>query len=342
MNRALYTLLLVTVVAVLFGQVRQLDPTPLAPTISERHGVLFDAARSVADTPIVYFPTWEDACSESLNFYGITNNWGFVSGMNEFMDLAKAQRLEFTDGDSYKILGGLAYFSLASIVDNGMLKMDFYAEDAINGGPGELLASSMPISVSDIVEPDTFIRATFFVIPPESRPNHNEPEFYASVDLSALYATADTVALFQTEIEANCGDGTNTFERVVANNGDTVWVDIMTTWSINADFALAAIVEFDPLASDEAFVKRDGLILYPATPNPAQDLTILHFELENPSAVRIDVFDSQGKLIQQFDEDTLLRGRHIREIPLTTLAPGTYYYVLTTDKGSIASRFIRQ
>ena len=351
MFRRIYiAVLALTLSSLAWAQNRSMDPTPLDRKSFHEKQVMQDAARSVADTPFVYFPTWNDQCSEFLTFFGITNFWGFVSGTNEFRDLAKAQQLEFTDGDSYSILGGFAFFSLASAIGDSSMTMNFHAVDPNDGAPGDMLASSFPIKTSDVVLPDSFINPTFFVIPPQDRPTINDPTFYASLHFPDLYDAMDTIALFQTDPEESCGDGTNTFTLQIDPNGtsdrdalaDTSWVNILLAWNMNADFGLGAIVEFDPVASDEAFISTNGLTLYPSYPNPARKSITLNYEIDRSSTVYIDIFDVQGKSIQRIKEKQRQAGLHQLEIDLEGYAEGTYYYLITTDDGHIASRFTVQ
>ena len=336
MNKHLYTLIFVSIaILVVNAQERSFLNQALETKQTTHLKAKSDAGRTVLDTNEVFFPSWNDDCSNTLTGFAPNNAWGLVSGMNAFMDLAKAQQLEYTGTDSYRLLGGIGYFSNAVAVNNGMLKMDFYDLDESTGGPGNLLATTIPINVSSITLPDEFVEPTIFIIPPSEQPVVTDANFIASVDLSALYATLDTVYLWQTAID--CGDGSNTWE--LQSSPDSVWATILDAWQMNADFGITAIVDTEAPTSDQNFIASNGVTLYPAMPNPAQESVLLKFEIEASGPVQIDILDQTGKLVQRSKEQ-LTAGNHQREIRLDRYSAGVYYYVLATAKGNIASRFI--
>lgn len=336
MNKHLYTLMFVGLtILMVHAQERSYDVSPVLTSKSTHLKAKSDASRSVLDTNEVFFPTWNDDCSNSLVNFEPNGTWGRVSGMNGFQDLAKAQQLEYTGTDSYRLLGGIGYFSDAIVVGNGLLKMDFYELDPSTGAPGELVASTVERNVSDIILPDSFINATIFVIAPTDQPVMTNANFIASVDFTQLYASEDTVYLFQTP--QDCGDGTNTWE--LQSSPDTVWANIVNAWQLNADFGITAIVDTEAPTSAKDFTAANGVTLHAATPNPANSFIHLNFDLDYSGPVRIDVLDQLGKLVHRSKEQ-LRAGAHQHEISLNKFASGSYYYVISTSKGNIASRFV--
>ena len=266
MMKQIYTIFLLTFFLISAqAQERSFDASPVLIKSTTSFKAQKDASRSVIDTTEVFFPTWNDDCSNSLTNFEPTGAWGRVSGMNEFLDLAKAQRLEFIS-DAYRILGGICYFAQASVVGDGEFQMNFYQVDETTGGPGTMLASTLPRNVSDIILPDSFIQPTIFVVPPDMQPSLTASNFFAGVEFGGLYETQDSIAVFQTD--QDCGDGTNTWE--LQGSPDTLWNNVVDSWGLNADFAITAIVEFDELADAHDFIKSKGITLYPAFPNPAE------------------------------------------------------------------------
>ncbi len=338
MSKHIYTLLFVGLtIIVVTAQERAFDPSPVLTKDATPFKAKSDVSRSVLDTNEVFFPSWNDDCSNTLTAFSLNNTWGQVAGMNGFMDLVKAQQLEYTATDSYRLLGGIGYFSDAIAVDDGMLQLNFYELDESTGGPGTMVANTIPRNVSDIVLPDSFIRATIFVILPDEQPVMTSANFFVGVDFRNLYATQDTVYLFQTG--EDCGDGADTWE--LQSSPDTVWASIATAWELNADFGITAIVDTEAPTSDEAFIATNGVTLHPAMPNPAEDRILLQFDLEAAGPVRIDVLDQVGKLMHR-STSKRRSGANQEELLLHQFAAGTYYYVISTDKGNIASRFVVQ
>ena len=336
MNKSIYTFLFLLSFTFTFGQTQKKSfiNKSLATKRADHLKAKSEASRSVIDTAELFFPSWTMDCSNSFDLFGPTNAWGFVSGMNEFIDLAKAQQLEFTLTPTYRLLGGICYVGEAIVVNDGDLQMNFYQLDASTGGPGEMLASSVTRKASDLILPDSFIRPTLFVIPPDMQPTLEDPNFFAGLHFGALYATLDTVAVLQTLVD--CGDGTNTWELV--SSPDTTWVDIKTSWDLDADFAITAVIAFDEATSDESFIKTADLTLHPAFPNPTQDQVTLTYELDASGPVQVEILDYAGKRIARKSIQSQA-GLNQELIQTQSYSSGLYYYILTSRKGSIASTF---
>ncbi len=176
-------------------------------------------------------------CSSEVAVFEIEDAWGELSGMNEFMDLQKAQRFFYDGAATYTINEVSVFFSRADIVNDGLLKVNIY-DVAINGGPGTLLGSSEPINASDIVIPgeeDPALPTAFTFSTPPLVSSH---QFFVSVDFSELYATQDTVGIFNSLDE--CGYGGTTWDLF---NDGTTWSNYVTTWNTNADLLISCVVE---------------------------------------------------------------------------------------------------
>lgn len=52
--------------------------------------------------------------------------------------------------------------------------------------------------------------------------------------------------------------------------------------------------------------------VYPASPNPVGDQTVLTFDLPEPSLVRASLFDASGRLVRVLADEPLPAGRHQR------------------------------
>ena len=321
------------------AQERSYDPSPVVLKTSTHLKEQRKSSRSMADTVEVLFPSWNDDCSNVLTSLRIQDFWGLVSGMNEYMDQEKAQKLELTGTEGFRIIGGVGFFAWASVVGNGNLRMNFYSVDFNDDGPGELLASTADRKVEEIVF-DSTVQPTLFLIPENDRPMVTDPQFFASVDFSDLYETGDSVAVLQT-LE-DCGDGKDSWEKIIVGP-DTGWISIFDSWnSLNADFALNAIVEFDELASADDFIKSNGITLHPAYPNPAQNTLTLSFDLERSGEVDFEVLNQLGKRIYQSGTHKMQSGKNTFEISLSTMSNGSYYYIIKSKQGNIASRFAVQ
>lgn len=279
----------------------------------------------------------EDTCSNSLVAF-FSNPWGFVGGTNGFGDLEKAQLLTFdTDADvSVREIWG--WFYDVQTVDDGPVSAKVYALNQNGDGPGDLLGSSASLKTSELTFSADAILPTPFVF--EAPVPVNDIAFYASIDFSELYATKDTVGLWQTD--DGCGDGSTSWE--LFNDGVT-WTNISASnsWGLNANWLISAIIEFNTTTDVDdqlAFVAQNGLQLYPAFPNPAAETVNLKYQLDSSERVRIEVYSAEGRLLQQHDLGRQMTGEHTETIDVSTLPAGAYVYGIVTEQSRLMSRFV--
>jgi hypothetical protein len=288
---------------------------------------------------VVFYPTVDDMCSDEVTSFGLEGSWGFISGNNEFGDKEKAQLLEFTGSATFQILGVGGFFVMPSIVGGGMISAKVYMMDEATGGPGELSSTSMPLNISEIIPPsDSAVELTIFDFGEDEIPFVDYASFFAAFDFSALYASQDTVGLYHTMEE--CGSGSNSWEKWA----DDTWHSLDSAYNpaLNIDFLITAIVQFDEMTTVDEYINDRGLQLYPASPNPAQEKTILNYALEQADQVDIQIFDAQGKLIKALTQDLMPAGRHQKEVFTYDYSPGTYFYRIATNNGHLMSRFVVQ
>jgi serine protease AprX len=105
---------------------------------------------------------------------------------------------------------------------------------------------------------------------------------------------------------------------------------------------MTAVVEFDDMTSANEYINNRGLQLYPASPNPAQEKTMLNYGLEQADQVEIQIYDANGKLMKALKHDLVPPGRHQQEIFTFDYSAGTYFYRIATSNGHLMSRFVVQ
>ncbi|NND09167.1 MAG: T9SS type A sorting domain-containing protein [Saprospiraceae bacterium] len=287
---------------------------------------------------IVSYPSNNDDCSISVGVTPLASimAWGFIEGTNQFGDLEKAQRLTFTGSAEYEVIAVIGYFATPSIVGNGMIKAIIYEEDPDSGEPGDSIGESVALAVNMVAVPDSFINATLFQFLQSSSAKPSSENFFVSIDISQLYQSEDTLALFSTTF--GCGAGTDTYDRIPGGAWFAVG-DSLNSWNVSLDYLLEAIVEFDDPTNTDAYIANGGLQLHPAYPNPSQQEVFINFSLEGASEVTIDVFDLMGKRVDARDLSRKEVGRHQASIQTVQLLPGQYYYRISTDHGHLGSRF---
>ncbi len=247
--------------------------------------------------------------------------------------------MTFTGSAEYEVIAAYAYFEEPSIVGDGMVKAIIYDVDSDTQSPGDSIGESVSLMVSALAVPDSFVNATFFPFLETSDARPASEHFFVSIDISQLYASQDTLALFSTN--HGCGDGANTWDLVPGGQWFAVG-DSANSWNVDLDYLMGAVVEFDDATSTDAFVDNGALRLHPAYPNPSRSEVFLNFSLEDASEVSIQIYDLSGKRWRHFDLGDRSVGRHQYRVDLTHLTPGSYYYRIATDHGQLASRFVME
>ena len=70
--------------------------------------------------------------------------------------------------------------------------------------------------------------------------------------------------------------------------------------------------------------------LYQNYPNPFNPNTSISFTLKRSTNVRLEVYDSVGKRVEQLVSGIMQPGYHSVEFDASDLATGIYFYILTT------------
>jgi len=77
-------------------------------------------------------------------------------------------------------------------------------------------------------------------------------------------------------------------------------------------------------------------------PNPFNHNSIFNFNLNNTSAIQVEITDMEGRLISKTDLGKLKPGKHSFEINSDGLKSGMYYYSLISEKERITKKMIIQ
>lgn len=330
----LLTFFLTIATFTLWGQARERQTAPQRAAIFARPQAELQL-RATNDT--LFYPAAADTCGNFVFTYTAGNTWGYLAGMNGYGDREKAQRLTFSGNAPFKVTQVWGYFSDAAVVGNGTLRAKIYTVNANTTGPGTLLGESALLNTMNVKTSATAVPVTIFTFP--TPVSVTRKEFFASIDFSQLYTARDTVALFTTEAE--CGSGDDTWELF---EDGTTWVKInnpTTSWGTNANFIMAAVVEFDAATDvNDPFVAQKGLRIFPASPNPTNNWVDLPYQLESSTAVNIEIYSADGKLLQRHHKIQQLPGRYAERIDVQSLPAGTYVYSVVTNEARVMSRFV--
>jgi hypothetical protein len=93
---------------------------------------------------------------------------------------------------------------------------------------------------------------------------------------------------------------------------------------------------------DEVLLKKMGVHLDPAYPNPMSDITNIPFQLQESMHVQLQILSVDGRLMETVVDDVLPSGAHLIEWNANDLNPGMYLYRFITVRGTITQALVKQ
>ena len=281
----------------------------------------------VMDT--LFPPIFNEDCANTVVSFEPTGGWGYVAGTNNFEDQEKAQKFEFNESSSFSVLEVGVFFSNASVVGDGPLRVKVYGLDERTGGPGELLGTSDDIKVSDILLSGENLLTTLFTF---STPAPVEGNcFFASVDFSDLYESNDTVGIFLSDI--GCGSGEDAWELFGGQ-----WAKLFDSWGgLDSDLFMAAIVDYQESTSTEDITEKLGLKIYPS---PANDVINISYNLNTSDFINVEIFSIEGKRLKTLPGAERSSGFQQINLDVSDLNNGYYLTRITTEEGTATKSFI--
>ncbi len=92
-------------------------------------------------------------------------------------------------------------------------------------------------------------------------------------------------------------------------------------------------IAYEEETTDVLNAKLDIAKLEQNFPNPAKQFTNIRYSIPQPSNISLSIYDFYGRLIKILDKGLKQKGDHNIKINVDEFRAGTYYYVLTTEKG---------
>lgn len=295
-----------------------------------------EAGESRMEKDTLFPPIFTDPCSETVFSIPVGEPWGFLSGTNGFGDQEKAQFFSFDPGVSLLINSVDVFFAVASAIDDGNVFVKIYSVGP-DGAPEDLLGTSQAVSVSDIILPGQFVEPTTFTFDePVPAPDNNQ--FFASVDISRLYASRDTVDIFTTDFD--CGNPGETWE--LWDDGSWFAYNDSSSWIIESNLLISAEVTVEEATSINERQEIEGFSLEPVFPNPASDQLRLAFDLDQADEIQVEIFSWDGRRVLQRNLGQTFAGRHVQDLKVGDLPSGMYALVLTSRRGRLTTGFSKQ
>ena len=251
--------------------------------------------------------------------YG-SDQWGYISGHNNYNDLAKADFYTI-NGTAVTINGAKIHFTKAyagSSTSSVWLKI----WDGKSGSPGSVLKSKkVNISTLNLYPTETFITFT--------NPVLITGNYFIGIEFSPNGTPQDTVALIQNT------DGESSMNTAWEKQGNGSWHAFNETpvsWGITTSLAIWPIVctQF-PTAVNEIYQNLDFSVF----PNPAKETITISLEEIETKNFNIKVFDILGKQIMETksNQETIT-------IDVSNFSKGVYFLNVSTNKENAIKKII--
>ncbi len=272
-------------------------------------------------------PNWNN---EGMTYYTVSNNGGFVAGINTYLDLAKAQ--EYTPTQTYNVEGGLMLFPVKgdnqTPATNGSI--DFNLWSFTDDSPDGILASHTILY--DDIDTTAYTVAMF-----DTAVTVNE-HYVVGIDMTNCFENDTTILSVFSLITTTDGDaGGSALSWEMWSDG--VWHTILEAWQgLDIDFAIFPVVDMDVIGINEMeFIDGVKLATYP---NPATNFITLDYEVANASDVVINIVDARGQRVMTLNEGFQGIGQHSTKADVSALAEGNYFVAIEAGSSRIAKRVV--
>lgn len=267
---------------------------------------------------------------------GRAQGGGYITGVNGYGDLAKAQQFPVTDG--YYVEGFLVWVGAKEIVGSaGTVDAVLYDMDGTTGSttagegdqtcPNSVLESVTLDMDADIDTSGGFSVAEF------NNPVLRTSDYAAGLDFTNV--GDDTLGV----VHSADGDAQQS-ELSWEMWDDNAWYSILYGWGIDIDMAFLPVVDMSSQDIDEHdFVNGIRMETYP---NPAVEQVNLDFQIQEASNVKVSILDMTGKIVKSEDFGQKEAGKHNVKISANDLNSGNYIYVLEADNKRLAKKMVIQ
>jgi hypothetical protein len=114
-------------------------------------------------------------------------------------------------------------------------------------------------------------------------------------------------------------------------------------WGTMHAFGQLGVTDVTPIAGTDG---PPTVLALAATPNPARDVSAIHFDLPRGGAVTLAVFDVAGRLVRTLADEAFEPGRHVRPWDGRTNAgprasAGVYFAKLVAPGGALTKTLVR-
>jgi hypothetical protein len=292
----------------------------LRPASLSKGGCGVSTATATAGQYIIYYYTIDDVAPIDTGYLFGSN----ILGINEV-----AQKYTVTGTASVSDVMFIANAASSSGTTTKVIS-NIYSQDATTKGPGTVLGTASKPLINISADSYNTISYTTAVVVDNST-------FFATILSPPLGgATKDTLALLTTAYGCTSADSLAWIKT------PSQWYSMKTFFGTPkdaVDFVIFPVVTV-PSSAGINSVTKENLSLLAAYPNPANTNININFSLSEPSKADVEIYDLTGKLIIAVKgTNSFAEGKHIIPIDINSLASGSYFYSINTDKAKIFSKF---
>lgn len=92
--------------------------------------------------------------------------------------------------------------------------------------------------------------------------------------------------------------------------------------------------------SVDELAAANGITIFQNMPNPANDMTVVNYKLEESKEISFEIHDITGKLVQTINQGTQASGSHLITFDLKNMADGIYNYTMIADGIRITKKMV--
>jgi len=249
----------------------------------------------------------------------ITEENGFVSGNNEFEDLAKANY--YIINENMYVTGVLYEFAYAT---GGGSSVEFalWNNNGTNNSPGSKIAfKTLPLD--DILEDAASQSFTYIEFNPPVLVNG---PFYAGVILPTTIG--DTIVVWSNQ-NGNTDPGT-AWEMWSTEE----WYPFSNAWTLDVALAIYPIVQTTVDVNEH--IESEGLIVYP---NPSNGLFIIDNNKEIHGNIKLEIFNSSGNCIL---DQSYENGNNPISFDISGYPSGIYMVKISEEQESLTQKILKK
>lgn len=268
--------------------------------------------------------------------YTKASQWGYILGHNHEYRQQYAEKY-YVSG-SVNIVGVVAHFEGKFANPQNVLEIA-----AFKVGTNKLPSSKR--AAKDIPYKDLKLDGSPMTILFNTKPTMTD-SFYVSAnfyDYAHGGYEGDTIGLMCTEAGSRVASDLSNFGRNVVQRHSHEKVDWRDFYTQNftpmaVHFALFPIIQYNnTTGTDDAFAHQTGLKMFAPYPNPCTGNINLSFDLAAPSPIEVQLMNSQGQFIKNYDFGQKSIGNHTLNLDLEIQPAGMYVLLLKTNQTAIAT-----